>query len=107
MGCKKYITEAVSCVEQTFGCLTKHDTLMVAGDHPELDDTKEHYLDVKEEIDSKASSDVPVQEIGCSGDLYIWSQIHGYENCSGGSDGFMLHVVLFGCSDFQTYMHFG
>eukprot|EP00957_Ditylum_brightwellii_P102289 7797719-Ditylum_brightwellii.AAC.2 len=32
--------EAVSCVEQTFGCLIKHDTPMVAGDHPELDDSR-------------------------------------------------------------------
>eukprot|EP00957_Ditylum_brightwellii_P210041 15364505-Ditylum_brightwellii.AAC.1 len=40
MGYKKYFTEAVSRVELMFGCLTKHDTPMVASDHPELDDTK-------------------------------------------------------------------
>eukprot|EP00957_Ditylum_brightwellii_P112886 8606970-Ditylum_brightwellii.AAC.1 len=40
MGCKKYITEAVSHVEHTFGRLAKHDAPMVAGDHPELNNTK-------------------------------------------------------------------
>eukprot|EP00957_Ditylum_brightwellii_P107607 8209964-Ditylum_brightwellii.AAC.1 len=40
MGCKKYITEAVSHVERIFGHLVKHDTPMVAGDHPELNDAK-------------------------------------------------------------------
>eukprot|EP00957_Ditylum_brightwellii_P066149 5019354-Ditylum_brightwellii.AAC.1 len=40
MGCKKYIMEAVSRVKLIFGRLKKHDTPMVAGDHPELDDSK-------------------------------------------------------------------
>eukprot|EP00957_Ditylum_brightwellii_P020917 1577521-Ditylum_brightwellii.AAC.1 len=40
MGCKKYTMEAVSHVKLIFGRLTKHDTPMVTGDHPELDDTK-------------------------------------------------------------------
>eukprot|EP00957_Ditylum_brightwellii_P034590 2622942-Ditylum_brightwellii.AAC.1 len=40
MGCKKYIMEAVSCVDSTFRYLTKHDTPMEAGNHPELNDTK-------------------------------------------------------------------
>eukprot|EP00957_Ditylum_brightwellii_P075107 5707104-Ditylum_brightwellii.AAC.1 len=39
-GLQKYVMEAVSCVELMFGCLTKHDTPMVVGNHPELDDTK-------------------------------------------------------------------
>eukprot|EP00957_Ditylum_brightwellii_P141285 10764814-Ditylum_brightwellii.AAC.1 len=40
MGYKKYITEAVSHVELMFSCLTKHDTPMIAGNHPAFDDTK-------------------------------------------------------------------
>eukprot|EP00957_Ditylum_brightwellii_P007349 557772-Ditylum_brightwellii.AAC.1 len=38
IGCNKCIVEAVSHVERIFGKLTKHDTPMVAGDHPKLDD---------------------------------------------------------------------
>eukprot|EP00957_Ditylum_brightwellii_P200538 15288252-Ditylum_brightwellii.AAC.1 len=38
--CKKYIVEAVGCVERIFGKLTKHDTPMVARDHPEMDYSK-------------------------------------------------------------------
>eukprot|EP00957_Ditylum_brightwellii_P074794 5684167-Ditylum_brightwellii.AAC.1 len=39
MVCKKYIKEAVTCVERMFGQLTKHDTPMVAGYHPKMDDS--------------------------------------------------------------------
>eukprot|EP00957_Ditylum_brightwellii_P124159 9464752-Ditylum_brightwellii.AAC.1 len=38
-GCKKYIIEAMSQVERIFGTLTKHNTPMVPGDHPKLDES--------------------------------------------------------------------
>jgi hypothetical protein len=37
IGCKKYLKEAISHIEVIFGDLTKKDTPMVDGDHPELD----------------------------------------------------------------------
>jgi hypothetical protein len=37
IGCKKYLTEAITRVEATFGKLPKKDTLIVDGDHPETD----------------------------------------------------------------------
>eukprot|EP00957_Ditylum_brightwellii_P140036 10670229-Ditylum_brightwellii.AAC.1 len=36
MGCKKYITEALTCVQTLFGVLSKDDTLMVPGNDPEM-----------------------------------------------------------------------
>eukprot|EP00957_Ditylum_brightwellii_P168657 12837078-Ditylum_brightwellii.AAC.1 len=39
MGCNKYMKKAVTHVERMFGQLTKHDTPMVAEDHPEMDDS--------------------------------------------------------------------
>ena len=37
IGCKKYLKEAIRRIESMFGTLSKHDTPMVAGDHPEMD----------------------------------------------------------------------
>jgi hypothetical protein len=39
IGCKKYLTEAISRIEAIFGNLPKKDTPMVDGDHPELDES--------------------------------------------------------------------
>eukprot|EP00957_Ditylum_brightwellii_P071957 5469094-Ditylum_brightwellii.AAC.1 len=39
MGCKKYITEALTHVQTLFGVLSKHGTPMVWGDCPEMDDS--------------------------------------------------------------------
>eukprot|EP00957_Ditylum_brightwellii_P181573 13830723-Ditylum_brightwellii.AAC.2 len=37
IGCKKYILEAINRVERLLGKISKHDTPMLAGDHPEMD----------------------------------------------------------------------
>eukprot|EP00957_Ditylum_brightwellii_P115845 8837181-Ditylum_brightwellii.AAC.1 len=39
MGCKKYITKALTHVQTLFGVLSKHDTPMVPGNYPEMDDS--------------------------------------------------------------------
>eukprot|EP00957_Ditylum_brightwellii_P134297 10239021-Ditylum_brightwellii.AAC.1 len=39
IGYKRDIAEAVSCIERMFGTLDKHDIPMIAGDHPELDES--------------------------------------------------------------------
>eukprot|EP00957_Ditylum_brightwellii_P081267 6181797-Ditylum_brightwellii.AAC.2 len=39
MGCKKYVTEALTYVQTLFGVLSKHDTPMFPSDHPEMDDS--------------------------------------------------------------------
>ena len=40
MGCKTYIKEGIRRIKNMFGMLIKHDIPMVAGDHPELDESK-------------------------------------------------------------------
>jgi len=40
IGSRTYIKEGIRRIENMFGTLTKHDIPMVAGDHPELDESK-------------------------------------------------------------------
>eukprot|EP00957_Ditylum_brightwellii_P076290 5798556-Ditylum_brightwellii.AAC.1 len=39
MGCKKYITETLTCIQTLFGVFSKHDMPMVLGDRPEMDNS--------------------------------------------------------------------